>query len=111
MQQHTSTMSAHHLERPKKSFEFRMCKKVAELTQVVHMLFTRNHEKEVEIDALKKSYEREIELVLEDAKGKIGHLEQLMADMQNQSIGEFERQVCGALCSMIMMIVFVIKYQ
>ena len=35
-------------ERPKKSFEFRMCKKVAELTQVVHMLFTRNHEKEVE---------------------------------------------------------------
>ena len=30
-----------------KSLEFRMAKKVAELTQVVHMLFTRNHEKEV----------------------------------------------------------------
>jgi hypothetical protein len=34
----------------KKTFEFRMSKKVAELTQVVHMLFTRNHEKEVEIE-------------------------------------------------------------
>ena len=31
----------------KNGFDFRMSKKVAELTQVVHMLFTRNHEKEV----------------------------------------------------------------
>lgn len=31
----------------KGGFDFRMSKKVAELTQVVHMLFTRNHEKEV----------------------------------------------------------------
>lgn len=31
----------------RKGFEFKMSKKVAELTQVVHMLFTRNHEREV----------------------------------------------------------------
>ncbi|XP_078314613.1 uncharacterized protein LOC111114882 isoform X3 [Crassostrea virginica] len=54
-------------ERAKKTFDFRMSKKVAELTQVVHMLFTRNHEKEVEIEALKEAYEYEISLVQEDA--------------------------------------------
>lgn len=54
-------------EKAKKTFDFRMSKKVAELTQVVHMLFTRNHEKEVEIEALKDAYEYEISLVQEDA--------------------------------------------
>mgnify|MGYP001794144223 CR=1 FL=1 len=33
----------------KKNFEYRMSKKVAELTQVVHLLFTKNHEREVSI--------------------------------------------------------------
>ena len=33
--------------RTRKGFEYKMSKKVAELTQVVHMLFTRNHEREV----------------------------------------------------------------
>ena len=33
--------------RARKGFEYKMSKKVAELTQVVHMLFMRNHEREV----------------------------------------------------------------
>ncbi|XP_071171595.1 uncharacterized protein LOC143072121 isoform X2 [Mytilus galloprovincialis] len=59
----------------KKTFEFRMSKKVSELTQVVHMLFTRNHEKEVEIEAMKEAFEYEILLVQEDAQGRIDNLE------------------------------------
>lgn len=55
----------------KNSFEFRMSKKVAELTQVVHMLFMRNHEKEVELELLKDAYEHEIDLVQKDARAKI----------------------------------------
>ena len=68
----------------KKSFEFRMSKKVAELTQVVHMLFTRNHEKEVELEALKESYEYEIELVIKDAKNRIRRLESQILGLQKQ---------------------------
>ncbi|CAC5394988.1 unnamed protein product [Mytilus coruscus] len=59
----------------KKTFEFRMSKKVSELTQVVHMLFTRNHEKEVEIEAMKEAFEYEILLVQEDAQNRIDNLE------------------------------------
>ena len=70
----------------KRSFEFRMSKKVAELTQVVHMLFTRNHEKEVEIEAIKDSYEHEIELVIDDAKNKIRHLEVKVQELQQQQV-------------------------
>lgn len=84
-------MSAQQSERPKKSFEFRMSKKVAELTQVVHMLFTRNHEKEVEIDALKKAYEKEIEMVICDAKGKISNLELALDNMNRKSDMDMER--------------------
>ncbi|KAK6188938.1 hypothetical protein SNE40_005012 [Patella caerulea] len=69
------------MEKPKRSFEFRMSKKVAELTQVVHMLFTRNHEKEVEMEALKDAYEHEIELVIGDAKQRIAKLEAELSDL------------------------------
>ncbi|XP_033749684.1 protein FAM184A-like isoform X5 [Pecten maximus] len=66
----------------KKTFDFRMSKKVAELTQVVHMLFTRNHEKEVEIEAIKDAYEFELSLVLEDAEGRIASLDQKRKDLE-----------------------------
>ncbi|XP_021348444.1 protein FAM184A-like isoform X4 [Mizuhopecten yessoensis] len=66
----------------KKTFDFRMSKKVAELTQVVHMLFTRNHEKEVEIEAIKDAYEFELSLVLEDAEGRIASLDQKRTDLE-----------------------------
>ena len=71
----------------KKSFDFRMSKKVAELTQVVHMLFTRNHEKEVELEALRDAYEYEIELVIKDAKGQIYDLEKQIKTLENSREG------------------------
>ena len=57
---------------------------VAELTQVVHMLFTRNHEKEVEIDALKDAYEYEIELVIKDAKNRLEKADKRIRDLEKQ---------------------------
>ena len=77
----------------KKSFEFRMSKKVAELTQVVHMLFTRNHEKEVEIEALKDAYEHEIELVLNDAKGRIATLDAKIHDLEAKQKGSDDDKI------------------
>ncbi|XP_041362478.1 protein FAM184A-like [Gigantopelta aegis] len=76
--------SRNEMDKTGRSFEFRMSKKVAELTQVVHMLFTRNHEKEVEIEALKDAYEYEIQLVIADAKQKISALEVELEDAQTQ---------------------------
>ncbi len=69
----------------KRSFEFRMSKKVAELTQVVHMLFTKNHEREVEIEALKDAYEKEIELVLKDAKSKLDSLHLTIRELEQRT--------------------------
>jgi chromosome segregation ATPase len=59
-----------------------MSKKVAELTQVVHMLFTRNHEKEVEIEAMKEAYEYEILLVQEDSQNRIDNLERKRLELE-----------------------------
>ncbi|XP_022110271.1 protein FAM184A-like [Acanthaster planci] len=69
----------------KKSFEFRMCKKVAELTQVVHMLFVKNHEREVELESVKMAYEEEIASVIADARSKIEKLQQSLAAEQRRS--------------------------
>ncbi|XP_033108868.1 WEB family protein At3g02930, chloroplastic-like [Anneissia japonica] len=55
----------------KKSFEIKMCKKVAELTQVVHMLFTKNHEREIEIATMTKEYESEISRLVHTHSEKI----------------------------------------
>ncbi|XP_055885580.1 protein FAM184A-like [Biomphalaria glabrata] len=70
----------------KNSFHYRMSKKVAELTQVVHMLFTRNHEKEIEMVAMKESYEYEIELVIKDAKSRIAKLENKLAELSQEKL-------------------------
>ena len=72
----------------KKSFEFRMSKKVAELTQVVHMLFTRNHEKEVEIETMKEVYENEIELIIKDARSRIEKLEFHIRELDRRQQGD-----------------------
>ncbi|XP_076444173.1 uncharacterized protein LOC143282423 [Babylonia areolata] len=71
----------------KRAFDFRMSKKVAELTQVVHMLFTRNHEKEVELDALKDAYEHEISEVIDDARNRIAQLKNQVEDLQKHQEG------------------------
>ncbi|XP_038067814.1 protein FAM184A-like isoform X2 [Patiria miniata] len=68
----------------KKSFEFKMCKKVAELTQVVHMLFVKNHEKEVELEAVRVAYEEEISNVIADARSKIKKLQHCLAAEQRR---------------------------
>ena len=75
----------------KKSFGFRMSKKVAELTQVVHMLFTRNHEKEVELEAVKEAYEYEIDLVINDAKARVERLEVELKRLEHNRGGETEQ--------------------
>ena len=80
-------------DRNKRSLEFRMSKKVAELTQVVHMLFTRNHEKEVEVDALKDAYEHEIVLVQEDAKSKISKLQSTIQELERKLEREKNKQM------------------
>ncbi|XP_077989378.1 uncharacterized protein LOC144443713 [Glandiceps talaboti] len=69
----------------KRSFDFKMCKKVAELTQVVHMLFTRNHEKEVEMECLRDAYEQEIHLIISDAKGRIARLDRELLETRKNS--------------------------
>ena len=53
----------------------KLSKKVAELTMVVHMLFKRNHEKEVEVQALKGVFEKEINRIQETCNQKIAWLE------------------------------------
>lgn len=79
-------------DKGKRTLEFRMSKKVAELTQVVHMLFTRNHEKEVEIDAIKDAYEHEITKVTEDAKNRIGKLENKVLELERKLEREKNKQ-------------------
>ncbi|XP_059148329.1 paramyosin-like [Physella acuta] len=74
----------------KNTFEFRMSKKVAELAQVVHLLFTRNHEKEIEMEALKQSYEYEIEFVIQDAKNRINKLETSIAELNKRTSEDIE---------------------
>lgn len=79
-------------DKVKRTLEFRMSKKVAELTQVVHMLFTRNHEKEVEIDALKEAYEHEITVVIEDARGRHSKLENRVIELERKLERERNKQ-------------------
>ncbi|XP_046329620.2 protein FAM184A-like [Haliotis rufescens] len=79
------------MEKQRRSFEFRMSKKVAELTQVVHMLFTRNHEKEVEIDAVKEAYELEIQNIIEDAGKRLSTLQSDLEDMRSRAGDEGEK--------------------
>ncbi|XP_072167100.1 uncharacterized protein [Diadema setosum] len=75
----------------KKSFEYKMSKKVAELTQVVHMLFSRNHEREVELEATKEAYEQEVSNVVADAKKRIEGLEQCLANEKKQAEADHAR--------------------
>lgn len=60
----------------------KLSRKIAELTMVIHLLFTRNHERELEMEALKTAYEHEISLILEEAKGKISWLEGQLDDLE-----------------------------
>ena len=81
------------------TFGFRMSKKVAELTQVVHMLFVRNHEKEIENEALRAAYEDEIAEVIADAKTRLAALEehrQTQARRHDEESAQGERRLADA---------------
>ena len=60
----------------------RLSRKIAELTMVVHLLFTRNHEREIEIEAWKTAYENEISVIQKDLKSRMGWLEGQLNDLE-----------------------------
>ncbi|KXJ28906.1 CAP-Gly domain-containing linker protein 1 [Exaiptasia diaphana] len=79
----------------------KLSRKIAELTMVVHLLFTRNHEREVEIEALKSVYSKEIKKIEGDVRSKVswleGQLEELektrvMLDVKNTEISKHKQQ-------------------
>lgn len=62
----------------------KLCKKVAELAQVVHLLFTSNHEKQIEIDCLIDAYEDEISRVIDDAQTWVKSSENAIAEQKKR---------------------------
>ena len=69
----------------KKSFEYKVSKKVSELIQVVHMLFMKNHERELELEATKEAYEQEIDNVILDARNKLSKIQQALVDEKRKA--------------------------
>lgn len=63
-------------------FHAKISKKVAELTVVVHMLFKRNHEKEVEHEYFKLIAERQLEKIEEQHKQKLAWLEKQLDEQE-----------------------------
>lgn len=60
----------------------KLSRKISELTMVVHLLFTRNHEREVEIEAWKTVYENELSNLQKNLDGKIGWLEGQLNELE-----------------------------
>lgn len=60
----------------------KLSKKIVELSTVVQLLFTRNHEKELELSATKKACEDEIRRVTEEGKSKLNWLERQLDDLE-----------------------------
>ena len=60
----------------------KLSKKIAELSNVVQLLFTRNHEKELELSATKTACEDEIRRVTEDGKSRLNWLEKQLDDLE-----------------------------
>lgn len=68
--------------REQQDIKAKLSRKIAELTMVIHLLFTRNHEREVEIEAVKTAYEHEIDVIREEAKGKMSWLEGQLDELE-----------------------------
>lgn len=68
--------------REQQDIKTKLSRKIAELTMVIHLLFTRNHEREVEIEAVKTAYEHEIDVIREEAKGKMSWLEGQLDELE-----------------------------
>ena len=78
---------AHHRDRDRElDLKGKLSRKIAELTMVIHLLFTRNHEREIEVESLKTAYEQEISAILEEAKGKITWLEGQLDELEKYRV-------------------------
>lgn len=64
----------------------KLSKKVAELTVVVHMLFKRNHEKEVEFEYFKVLTEKEIENVKQKFQSRVEWLEGQLEEQETYRV-------------------------
>lgn len=94
---------AHHRDKDREpDLKGKLSRKIAELTMVIHLLFTRNHEREIEVESLKTAYEHEISVILEEAKGKISWLEgqldelekyRVLLDLKNTEIEKDKQQI------------------
>lgn len=94
---------AHHRDKERElDLKGKLSRKIAELTMVIHLLFTRNHEREIEVESLKTAYEHEIRGILEEAKGKISWLEgqldelekyRVLLDLKNTEIEKDKEQI------------------
>lgn len=94
---------AHHRDKDREpDLKGKLSRKIAELTMVIHLLFTRNHEREIEVESLKTAYEHEISVILEEAKGKISWLEgqldelekyRVLLDLKNTEIEKNKQQI------------------
>jgi chromosome segregation ATPase len=60
----------------------KLSKKIAELSSVVQLLFTRNHEKDLELSATKKACDDEIRRVIEEGKSRLNWLEKQLDDLE-----------------------------
>lgn len=73
----------------------KLSKKIAELSTVVQLLFTRNHEKELELSATKKVCEDEIRRVTEEGKSKLNWLEKQLDDLERfRTLLEMKTEEC-----------------
>ena len=68
--------------REQQDIKTKLSRKIAELTMVIHLLFTRNHEREVEIEAVKTAYEYEIDVIRKEAQGKMSWLEGQLDELE-----------------------------
>lgn len=73
------------------ALQFKLSKKVAELTLVVHMLFTRNHEREVELESTKTAYEMEIDTITNTFKEEIHRIRDENGDYKMKHLQEIEQ--------------------
>jgi chromosome segregation ATPase len=60
----------------------KLSKKIAELSSVVQLLFTRNHEKDLELSATKKACDDEMRRVTEEGKSRLNWLEKQLDDLE-----------------------------
>lgn len=61
------------------NLHLKLCKKVAQLTKVIHHLNTKNEDYEATVKALTEQHDAELQDVLEDAAGKIRQLKDALA--------------------------------